>query len=295
MLQQQFEGKVHLSKSAFDKALEPQDSKYYRLSIQLSPDGFSFCIYDNKRSKYSGIESCTLQDVPNALALNNALSNFIASHQWLNRPFEQTLIIIESPVNTLIPNPLFDARHPEEYLNFNHPHQSDNIVKHDYLPLLDAENIWAVPESLINMLTTTFPAASVFHHTSSLIESLLLQNKNRDAEETVFVNIRNSWFDIIVLKGNNLLYSNSFKYQSKEDFIYFLIYVLEQLNLNPEKIDVTLLGEILKLSSIYEMTYKYVRNIRFGKRNNAYQFSYVFDDMPEHFYFNLIHLQQCGL
>jgi hypothetical protein len=77
--------------------------------------------------------------------------------------------------------------------------------------------------------------------------------------------------------------------------MYFLGYVLEYLELNPEIVMVTLLGEIEKDSALYEIAYKYVRNIRFGVRNEDFKFSYVFDDLPRHFYFPLIHLQQCGL
>jgi len=289
------EKNVHLSRSIFDKALESKASKYYRLSIQFSLDGFSFCIYDNSRDKYSALSSWDFRDITSNYSLHQLLKEFIPEQDWLNQSFEKTTIIFESPVSTLIPEPLFDKANLKHYLRFNHHLEDSEIVKNDYLPLLDAENIWAIPQNLNDLLIDTFPEASVHNHASSLIESLLQQNKNRDAGESIFVNIRKNWFDIIVLKENNLVLFNSFKYRTKEDFIYFLIYVMEQLRLNPEKTDVTLMGEILKISSVYEITYKYVRNINFIRRPNNYQFSYVFDDIPEHFYFNLINLQHCGL
>ncbi|MCF8365583.1 MAG: DUF3822 family protein [Bacteroidales bacterium] len=286
---------VHLSRSAFDKALEFKASKYYRLSIQLSQDGFSFCIYDNSRDKYSGIASWDFQEISNSYALHQLLKDFLPQNEWLSQTFEKTSIIFETPVSTLVPKALFTNEHAGDYLKFNHHLDQSLKINSDYLPLLEAENIWAIPQNISDLLSGVFPSAKIYHHSSSLIETILFQNKNKGADESVFVNVRKNWFDIVILKGNHLLLFNSFKYRTREDFIYFLIYVLEQLNLNPEEIDVTLMGEILKISSVYEITYKYVRNISFVRRHNNYQFSYIFDDFPEHFYFNLINLQQCGL
>ncbi len=288
-------GRVHLSKSAFDKALDQNASKYYRLSIQFSLDGFSFCIYDINRNKFSGIEIYDFQGVSNYLGLANLIREFIPKTEWLSLDYESVSIAFETPVCTLVPSPLFKDTHANDYLKLNFNLQLDDLIKNDHLSLLDANNIWSIPHNIYKRITKFFPKAQIHHHASSLIENLLLHNKNRESGEVVFVNVRKNWFDIVVLDGNKLLFYNAFRYKAKEDFIYFLIFVLEQLNLNPEITDVVLLGEVLKISSVYEVAYKYIRNISFGKRSNDYQYSYVIDEMPEHFYFNLIHLQQCEL
>ncbi len=288
-------GTIHQTRSLFDKALAPENSKYCRLSIQLSLDGFSFCIYDNQREKYMALAAWDFQDVNNTMALNLLLQDFLSGNEWVKHPFEKTSILFETRQCTLVPNPLFNQNNLDQYLRFNHYVDHFHLINHDYLSLLDAENIWAIPENISEKLKGYFPDAGLHHHSSSLIETLMLQNKNRGSEESVFVNVRKKRFDVIVLKGNNLILYNAFSYQTKNDFAYFLVYVLEFLGLNPEKVEVTLLGEIMKHSPIYEIAYKYVRNIRFGKRNSDYNFSYVFDEIPEHFFFNLIHLQQCGL
>lgn len=288
-------GKIHQSRSLFDKALQYEATKYCRLSIQLSLDGFSFCIYDQQREKYLALASWDFQNISKFTALNLLLKDFLSDIEWLQQDFRETGIIIETPQCTLVPNPLFKEDLAEKYLRFNHYVDHEHKVNHDYLPLLDAENIWAVHGNVLRLLQEHFPKAYIHHHSSSLIEALMLQNKNRGNEENVFVNVRRNWFDIVILKGNNLLLYNAFNYRTKEDFAYYLLYVLEFVGLNPETVDLTLLGEIMKDSTVYEIAYKYLRNIRFGARNNDYNFSYVFDEVPEHFYYNLIHFQQCGL
>ena len=93
--------------------------------------------------------------------------------------------------------------------------------------------------------------------------------------------------DILVCNKQGLQLFNTFKHQSAEDFIYYTLFICEQLELNTDKIDCCLLGEIDKPSGIYDLAYKYIRNIRFIKRNENIQLSPVINQIPEHFYYPL--------
>jgi len=54
---------------------------------------------------------------------------------------------------------------------------------------------------------------------------------------------------------------NSFEYQTKEDFIYYILFTAEQLKLNPETFKLQLLGEISEESDLFKIAYRYIRNI----------------------------------
>jgi len=84
-----------------------------------------------------------------------------------------------------------------------------------------------------------------------------------------------------------MLFYNSFNYHSAEDFIYYLLFVCEQLHLNPETIEVVLLGEIEKNSTVYSLTQKYIRTIIFGERTDGAQYSYQLQTIPSNYYFTL--------
>lgn len=287
--------KFNLAKSAFDKALNRKASQYYGLSIQVSQGGLSFCIFDPQNKKYLGIESYDFQYVANNKQLFDVLEKLIPSIEWLALPFESTKIIFETHKSTLVPHVFFDNNKPQSHLELNHAVETGELSQNDFLTTLEAQNVWLIPENIRGLLRSLFPLAPIHHHGSILIESLLSINKNVPENQGVFVYVRKCMFDIVVLIDNKLLFFNSFNYQAKEDFIYFLIYVLEQLELNPESVRLTFLGEILKLSSIYDIAHKYVRHVGFGGRRQDYNFSYVFDDIPGHFYFNLLNLNRCEL
>lgn len=69
--------------------------------------------------------------------------------------------------------------------------------------------------------------------------------------------------DIVVIREEQLLLCNTFDYQTKEDFIYYILFVAEQLQLDPESVPVTFLGNITKEDPRYQITYEFVRTLNF--------------------------------
>ncbi len=287
--------RVNLSTDNFDKALDKEASQYYGLSIQLSLDGFSFCVLDPQQKKFLGIQSYEFQNVTNYNQIGKALDELIPTINLLNLSYESIKILFETHKSVLVPKAFSDTGNLTDHLRLSHQIEHTEITSDDYLPVLEARNVWAFPTIIHDTLLKYFASAAIHHHASVLIETLLALNKNRDEGANVYVYVRKKWFDIVVINGNKLMFFNSFKYQAKEDFIYFLIYVIEQLEMNPETVQLTFLGEILKLSQIYDIANKYVRNTGFGNRPMDFKFSYVFDEIPGHFYFNLLNHYRCEL
>ena len=68
-------------------------------------------------------------------------------------------------------------------------------------------------------------------------------------------------FEISVIQNQKLLLFNSFDYQTPEDFIYYVLFTAEQLNMNPEKFLLELIGAIDTESEFFKIAYKYIRNV----------------------------------
>ena len=105
---------------------------------------------------------------------------------------------------------------------------------------------------------------------------------------------REEAFNMLIFDKKQLIYSNAFHFRAPEDVVYFVIFVMEQLNLNPEEIPVTLLGAIEKSSPNYELLFRYIRHIDFATRNEAMHYSHVFDDIPGHAWYALSNPVLCG-
>ena len=58
------------------------------------------------------------------------------------------------------------------------------------------------------------------------------------------------------------MFFNSYEYQTKEDFLYYILFVMEQLQLNPQEQLVELTGKTDPTSELYQIVYQYVRNVK---------------------------------
>ncbi len=284
-----------------DKALTKAETDYsdfnknYILSIQVSLDGFSFCIIDEDRNKIIALQNYAVQEIDNYDTLVKDLGQLIDNLEIIKRRFNRINVLFEGNKASLIPFPLFDETQPEHYLKFNHKLEHGDEVLFDKLNTLQAYNVFAIPTCIKELIKAKFINYKICHFSSTLIEGLLIKYKNQDLHNRVFVNVRSNYLDVIIIEGPKLVFFNSFKYRTVEDFAYFLIYVLEQQKLNPENIDLTLLGEIDKGSKYYEILFKYIRNIDFIERNDFFTYSYALDEVPSNHFYNLLNSSTCEL
>ena len=67
--------------------------------------------------------------------------------------------------------------------------------------------------------------------------------------------------EVTVISNRKLLLYNSFFFTTKEDFIYYLLFTFEQLELDTETTKLKLFGAIEEEDSIYKICFEYVKNI----------------------------------
>ena len=75
--------------------------------------------------------------------------------------------------------------------------------------------------------------------------------------------------------------------------IFYLFYVIEQLKLNVDDISLRLMGEVEQGSVIHKNISKYIRDVSFIVRNGDFKHIDVFDDIPPHFFYNLLNANLC--
>jgi hypothetical protein len=275
-----------------DESLDNKLSGAYHLSLLAGLDSFSCCVLDSKRNKYLALCNWTFQGVYNWQSFTESLASIVKETPLLQHGYKSVSAAVVNNKSTLVPDALFENGKEETYLRFNHTLEEEDAVKTDRLKNIEARNIYALPKALERSLGSHFPNVRFMHHSTSFLESVLLQYKNLD-QPKVAVHVQMSHFEVAVVEGKKLRLYNSFAHQTSEDFIYYLLFVCEQLKLNPEKLDLLLLGEIERNSAIYSILHKYVRNISFGERSDSFEYSYKLTDLPKHFYYNLFNQYLC--
>ncbi|MBL0343457.1 MAG: DUF3822 family protein [Bacteroidetes bacterium] len=195
--------------------------------------------------------------------------------------------------STLIPNPLYDPSSSEDQLKFSHKVNFDDEIMTDELRQVEAKNVYSLPTSLYSSITHWFPNAEIHHSSTSLIEYLLSVNRN-SKEEKMTINTHNQFIEIVVTRGKEILLYNSYDFESPEEMVYYILFVCEQLHLNPEIVDVSFCGEIEASDAAYVLTNKYIRNTQFAERPEHYAYSSVFNSIPTHYHFNLFSQLVCA-
>jgi hypothetical protein len=232
-----------------------------RLSVQITLTGLSFLVTNSKHEVLQfSEEKFEHPHTPEELYIK--LTHAFANKQFLQGDFADVTIVYSNPIFTTVPLPLFDKDKASEYLKFNTKILRNDYVSHD---TLEREELSVVYVPFVNINNYIFDRFGNFkyYHAGSVLIKQLLQQENTNGETKVFVYVHHTHFYAVIIEHGKLKLCNSFSYNTPEDFIYYLLFCYEQLNLDPEKIETILMGSISKDDAIYDIIYTYIRNVSF--------------------------------
>jgi hypothetical protein len=269
--------------SKIDESFRETNLLNYDLVLQVTERSCAYSIFDHGSNRFIALET---YGVP--------LSVVVAQNQWMENPLRSVRVIVENNRSTLIPSALFDESEKDTYLNFSVEPEAEERILFDRLTRLEIVNIFGLNNTLHDQITGFFPGVKVCHVSSLLIESIWMNFKNLITDKRIFIFVREEAFNMLIFEKKQLVYSNAFHFRAPEDFVYFVIFVMEQLNLNPEEVPLTLLGDIHTKTPHFDLIYKYIRNIDFALRSESTNYSYVFDDVAGHSFYPLLNPVLCG-
>lgn len=276
-----------------DETINYNRADDYSLFLQIGADNCTYSLLDKERNTFVSLHNFPFYHIHPLEKVYERLNLILNEGPVISEKiYSKVFVSIVNNISTIVPEAILTEGKEQNFLSLNHFVNNDDNLFSDRIRTIDAVNIYAVNKKTTDVITTRFSAAETRHFSTSLIENLIITNKNKE-EKQVFLHVQPSHFEVIVIKGKSLLFYNSFFYKAPEDLIYFLLNIFEQLQLNPESIPVNLLGEIEKRSGIYNLLNKYIRFIEFSSRPDNVNFSYGFHDVPTHYYYSLFSLISC--
>ncbi len=273
------------------EAITKESASKYILSIKVSLDGFTYCVFDYENKKNLSLQSFSFQDLNDYYELCRKIDEITNNIYWLKYPFKSVNIVFNNQRSTLIPNPLFDDAEKHLYLNFNQDFEKGESVEYDRLKLADACNIYTIPHILKSKLKLIFKSCRIRHFSSTFIESILHQHNQNNGEQ-LFISVQRFHLNLVVLKDKQFLFHNSFHFQTIEEFIYYILFVLDQLKIN-KKVSTTLLGDIDQNIALFDEIKKVLKNVKFGKIHESLKMGNAFKDFPVHCFHNLLSIYLC--
>lgn len=236
------------------------DKNYKKLSLQVTLNGFSFCVFDTLNSKVVALKEIDFSDFPTSSKVEDLYWKPFNDYPELKEIYDEVIVLHDSNLATFVPTALFDEEFLGSYLQYNTKVFETDFFAFDALPNYEMNHVFIPFVNINNYLLDQFSTFNYKHVNTILVSKLLDLSKNRD-EKQVYVHFSKNKFEIVIVQNQKLLLFNSFDFVTKEDFIYYLLFTTEQLNLNPEHFSIQLLGLISEDSELFEIAYKYVRNV----------------------------------
>lgn len=259
-----------------------KDSKFdslqisnYHLSIELSEKSISYCIVD--KNKYR----CYLLFSQNYESQN--LLKILNEDEFITREFLSKSISFVNFPNTLIPKELYNEKDKKNIFSVNHSLTNEELVIDELKSKII--NLYALPNTIFQTVKNVIPEAIIRSNSSILINNFLSLN---NLQETMFLFLKDSYINIVVTKGDGLIFQNKFEYQTKEDLLFYVLFSIQQLNFSNEEINTVIYGNISKEE--YNILYQYIRNIKFGNKLKDISCSNEFNNIEDHCY-NILYRQ----
>ena len=240
------------------------DKIYKKLALQVSLNGFSFCISDMLSHTILSFKDIVFSNVKTDSNWNQKTEDHLAmafkENPELTESYDQIVIIHENNLSTFVPTALFDEQFLGSYLQFNTKVFESDFFTYDEVSTYQMNNVYIPYMNINNFFIDAFGQFSAKHANTILVSKLLDLSKNVD-EKKMFVHMSFNHFEIIVVQNQKLLLFNTFDYKTPEDLIYYLLFAAEQLSLNPEFFKLELLGSINESDEYFKIAYKYIRNV----------------------------------
>lgn len=263
-------------------------TNFQKLSIQVSLNGLSFCALDTIQNEIVSLRHFEFPEVSNPLQLEKEITTLFTEEDTLfEQSFEAVTVSYVNTLSTFVPKPLFSDKHLADYLKYNNKILPNDFMTFDVIANNDMVNVY-IPYANINNLFFEKYGAFHYKHFSTVLLENLFQIASDTEEPNVYVHVQKAQFELVVIQHKKLLLYNSFEYTTSEDFIYYLLFTLEQLQLNTNTIQLYFLGDIDKSNVLYTVTYTYVRHVNFLNKEYPFTFNETIDPPKSHEYFTLL-------
>ena len=264
--------------------IDPAKSTLYNITIQCALDGFCFVVHHHEENKIIDIELYQTSETADGNAILEALEKAFYKKGLYGKPFRSLRFLMANPYYALVPEALFDEAQRESYLRFNHLLPARYTVLHDTIPAAQAAMVFALPQHQADSIGKIWPEAVLSHQASQFLQAVL-REEPYESDTNAYVNVNSRSFDLALVQEGRVLFFNNFKFNTKDDFLYFLMFTLEQQGLAGQDIPVHFSGLISNQSEIIRLCERYIKRIRFVRPNGSVNVDMDANGTPFQYYY----------
>lgn len=275
-----------------DKTFDSTKTEDCHLSVQISPDGLYFAILDLLKGKYIVLNGFNFFLKRPRLLLKQ-VKEIVEKEVLLRLKYKSIEVLYSTGVFTFVPVAFYEEKDSAEIMSFNHSLEKGFVIRKTFFQRTGALCLFTMPGSLAEYLETLFPMGTIRHNLFPLIENGLKSNLNHPSRCQIHLNFLRDYFEIAVINGPKLLNCNIFNYQNERDILYYVLYIFDQLKLSSEESEIVIHGHLPQVSPVYHLLKKYIRKTSFARCESIFQYSYTFNQVPDHYFSSLLNIYKC--
>lgn len=277
--------------SLIDNSFRKDLTNTCHLSVQADLHGFSFCIYDHQQKKHVAFRKYFLQTQRLMDNFVRQMEELLKTDDLLILPYSSSVFLFLSQKSTLIPDNYFDQHVLKSYLEFNHELDVLDEIHYNYLPSVDAYNVFALHTDIASAISHHFKGVRYFHQAMPFIERVSDYSDNRQ-KQIMAVNINHHFFDVAVSSSGRLKLYNTFQYKEPTDLVYFILYICNEFEMDPLTMELVLSGELSDMMSYRDAIREYIPGVQTLKTTDN-NLAEGLAKVKESNYFTLFNLIHC--
>ncbi len=273
-----------------DNQFDEEKIDQYDLLMNIGTKDFQLLVLEPEENKVLLLEDFVLPGLSSNEELLQILDQLFDAHAFLKAGFWHSIrISVKNQKFVQVPASLFTPESAGEYLKFN---ASVDLTREECLATYNeraqAVTVFAINSDLKNWLLAIYPGKPlVFTHQSAALIEGTMQFAQKRADKPLYIYVDRFKLHIIACDQGRLLYYNQFAIKQFSEYVKYIMLVMNSLHMNQQTSQVVLWGYIGKASPHYNEFYKYISNVTFGGLPGGLAFGYVFDELPQHHYFDL--------
>ena len=262
---------------ARDASWKPNDNAVF--SITISENHIVEVVFDTEQQRFVSLFAAETNSTDKLNLCEERIANLSSSITKRN-------IFVCVPKTMLIPIALYDKDNRRSFLENQHKIEPGETIADFPVKLIEAQMAFLYPESLNQLKDKILSAnANLIPLDAAWLDTLSLSHKNNHEIHFHF-NVCDGFISIAVFKEGGLQFYNTFETTTPEEVLYFIMFVSEQLHVNPLTDPYYYSGFLLRTDETYSLLSKYIKLLKPEERPGAYSYSMPVLDIPGSLFFN---------
>ncbi len=260
------------------------------LSLFISQSSFIFAVSANN---FKDIIQIGHIEISNAPGLNQSFSEKIVfllnNYQLAQKKFEKVIISVLNKDFTIVPEAYSNSSDLKEFLSFS---SGITEIKNPLTHTIKNVKFCYVFEQELSQALERLYSHAIIKHAGAINNELFFSNHSL-VNANLFLTINDGFIELAAKQKSDLLFYNVFNYENNEDILYYLLFMMEQFNLNPLQIKLFISGQLPTDDSLILSIKKYIKQVNFVVHNPDIKLEGELQILPKHFYFTLLNQHLC--